>query len=315
MPIAFAQLPGRITAFGPYTQRGTILHTFCVDGIAERIQATLDAMFATPSGGAARYRAIGSKLFISVAEISQVESLNPIDASHGWTPEVDVTIWALCYSEAAGLLALRWVPVYLFVDSAPAMATGREVFGFPKQIGHFDFSAAGANPATARTFKMDGYVLDPWAPNTGARWAPMLAIEPLPAAPPAAPGLLDSLATLAADVAGQFGQLLNPLDMEGMLAKTIGAGLVTMVFLKQFPDIADQTKACYQAVLEAGATVTAFRGAGRTVDSYRLNLTSYDSHPFAAELGIASGWHEVGQGMWVDFDFTMQCGHEVWRAS
>lgn len=314
MTIDYAMLPGRISAIGPLTLQQATLHTFCVDADHARIQAALDAMFARPSGGAVRYTAVGDKMFVSIAEIARASSLAEPDAGHGWSPEIDVTLWALAHVDGGGLLALRWVPVYLFVDNAPALVSGREIYGFPKQIGRFDF-APPVPRGGARAFAMAGWVLDPWSPATGARWAPLLAIEPV-VAPPAPPrGLIGDLAQLASHAAERLAHALDPLEMAGMIAQTLGVGAVTMAFLKQFPDAADQTRACYQAVIEATATVTGFRGAGRTDDAYRLNLTSYDSHPFAREFGIATGWQDVGEGVWVDFDFVVEPGCEVWRAT
>jgi len=35
----------------------------------------------------------------------------------------------------------------------------------------------------------------------------------------------------------------------------------------------------------------------------------------AQELGIPAGPQAVGQGFWVEFDFTMDLGKEIWRAT
>ena len=308
---ALVQLANRITAFGPYGQIGTILHSFCVDGDNAKIQAVLDAMFAAPSGGAVRYKALGRKLFVSVAQIAKVTSLNPIDAPHGYTPEVDICIWAIGWREHDGLFALRWIPLWLFVDSAPAMATGREVFGFPKQIGQFSFG----NPDKPFSFAMNGFVLDPYAPDTSARWAPLMAIRPgIADVAPHPAGLLRTLADFATNaverLAGDVGDMIG----QKAFASVLAGGSLTLAFLKQFPDVADQTRACYQAIVEADATVTNFRSALWTAEHYELDLTSYASHPFQDQLGITPGWQDVGRGIRVDFDFKMDLGTEVWRA-
>jgi len=89
---------------------------------------------------------------------------------------------------------------------------------------------------------------------------------------------------------------------------------MTMAFLKQFPDAANPMTACYQGIIEAEARVVSLRGAGLTDDHYRVQVTSFASQPFLDELGIAPGWHDVGRGVWVDYDFVLELGQEVWRA-
>ena len=82
----------------------------------------------------------------------------------------------------------------------------------------------------------------------------------------------------------------------------------------EFPDAADPTRACYQGIIEAQATINGFRGAGFTDTPYEVRITSYASHPFPAELGLKEGWQGVGQGVWMDFDFEQHLGAEDWRA-
>jgi len=87
-----------------------------------------------------------------------------------------------------------------------------------------------------------------------------------------------------------------------------------MSMLRQFPDAATPTLAAYQGALEARSVITALRAMGLTEDAYRLRITSYDSHPFLTELGIATDWQDVGRGVWVDYDFRQDLATEVWRA-
>jgi hypothetical protein len=301
----------RIDALGSLNLFGAMLHSFCVPADNGKIQALLDRTFSAPSGGAIRYEAIGDKVFVSFAEIDRIVALDALEKDHGSSSEIDVTIWVTARRLDDGLFALRFIPVYLFVDNGPAMATGREVWGFPKQLGQFDFSPQPVNRAGARTFKANGYVLNPFQPATRAGWAPLCTVEPsAPAKEPET--LLTTLEALADKVVTRLGD--GFAEMATRLQNAIGGGTVAMAFLKQFPDAANPMTACYQGIVECQSRVLALRGAGLTDDAYQLQLMSYASLPFFEELGIAPGLQQVGRGIWVDFDFALDLGTEVWRA-
>lgn len=301
----------RIDALGPVQLSGAILHSFCVPADRAKVQALLDRTFAAPSGGSVRYEMIGGQAFVSVAEIDRLAAVDPVESGHGTTSEIDVTIWVIARRVDGGALAVRWIPLYLFVDNGPAMASGREVWGFPKQLGRFAFDpTTPGRPGAARRFRSDGFVLSPFAEASRTRWAPIIEIEPV--APHADGGtLLGTLEALAQRALARLGEGLGTIA--GKLETALGAGAITMAFLKQFPDAANPMAACYQAIVESEARVTSLRGAGLTDHAYRLRLTSFASHPFHDELGIAAEWQDVGQGVWVDYDFELALGTEIWR--
>jgi hypothetical protein len=73
-------------------------------------------------------------------------------------------------------------------------------------------------------------------------------------------------------------------------------------------------RACYQAIVEAKASVRSLRGYGPLPGAYRVGWGDYASHPFASELGLEPGGQEAIAAAWVDFDFVMEPGREVFRA-
>lgn len=312
-----------MTALPPYVINGNlydalntvqlenvVMHSFCVPADKARLQAWLDRTFAGPSGGAVRYEVMGDKVFLGVAEIGKLYTLENDGSHKGYTSEIDITIWILARRLDDGLMALRWIPAYLFVDSGPALVSGREVWGFPKQLGRFAFSAQGEPGGGARTFSADGWVVSPYGPESKARWAPMFEVRPK--APAQKSGLLATLEALAEKAVDRLADDL--MNFAGSISAALKTGTMTMAFLKQFPDAARPRSACYQAVVEAVATVTKLRGSGLTDDHYELRILTYDTHPYLSELGISSDWQDVGQGIWMDFDFQQHLGTEQWRA-
>ena len=300
----------RIDPLGPLKATGVRLTSFAIPANRAKLQALLDKTFAAPSSGAIRYEPLGSHVLLGIAEISAIMATDPAEVNNGWSAEIDLGLWIPARRLDDGLFAMRFIPTYLFVDDSPAMAGGREVWGFPKQIGEFDFSPQKKDPAAARTFKARTYVMPTFTPTSEAVWAPLATARPTVA--PNGGGFIGALEKLADRF---FTHLADgAADVAVQVVKALGAAPVTMAFLKQFPDAADPTKACYQAIIEADSRVLALRASGLTNDHYSVDISSYASLPFATELGIPAGPQTVGHGIWVDFDFAMDLGREVWRA-
>jgi hypothetical protein len=308
-----ALTPDRLTAFPPAVLTGAVLHTFCVPADETKIQAALDQRYSAPSAGQVRYKAIGSQIFVSVAEIARMVSTDPMDAMRGGMSEIDVTIWALARRE--GSLSIRWLPLWLFVDSAPAMATGREVYGFPKQIGRFDFSPQDQKP---RRFGISAFVSPTFTPQTMALWAPMIDIAPSAAAPdPGAGEPWGGLEDMARRLIERLGAAVVNMDLAllGAASVALGTGRTTMALLKQFPDAAQPHLACYQGIIEVEAAVDALHESKLTSTPYTVEIQNYASHPILEQFGVQPGPLEVGHGIVVNFDFRMGVGTEIWRAS
>jgi hypothetical protein len=303
------QLPNRSIGFGPYVQTTGWLHTFCLDGDPAKIDAWLHRQFHETTDGALAFKAVSHKLFLSFAHFGSVRANAPEDRDRGVIPENDAALWALAHRAGSFSPQLYWVPLFVFVDAGSAMSTGREVYGFPKQMARFEMP--DTPPPGDGAFRVETVVMDPFAPDTVARMAPIFEARPTrPAA-----------AQTHADVGAEMGHLLQGVlhRLEPGWLKTALGGRsllfdlpVSMLFLKQFPDTADPTRACFQSIVEAKARTTRLRGAGWTAQGFDLTVTSYDSHPFAESLGIASGPQHVGAAMWADFDFVMELGTDIW---
>ena len=98
------------------------------------------------------------------------------------------------------------------------------------------------------------------------------------------------------------------LGIVGEVLEFFGQHDYPLIFLKQFRDIVDGTLACYQAVLEAPAKITAFRKAAWLPGRYEVSITPYASHPIVADLGLGSGNPPVVAAAYLDFDFQMGTG-------
>jgi hypothetical protein len=304
--------PGFYYGLGPVQLDNVLLRGFRVPANKAKMQAWLDLMFAGPSGGQVRYEVIGSHAFLSIAEIAKMYQTDAVDRAKGWTNEIDAFLWV---PARRGLFAYRCIPVYLFVDSGAALAAGREIWGFPKQLGRFVQTPAGTAPGAAREFRTDAFVVSPFSPETQTRWAPVIELKPSETAPASQGGEIASIELFVEKILLSVGDEFAQLGLGVELASAFGANGMTMSFLKQLPDVAEPTLASYQSVVEAKAVITKLRSMGLTDNSYQLRITSYDSQPFFSELGIRPDWQEVGQGVWVEYDFEQHLGQEIWRAA
>lgn len=86
---------------------------------------------------------------------------------------------------------------------------------------------------------------------------------------------------------------------------------VPQLFLKQFRDVADGTRACYQAITEAMGQVTRFDSAPHLTE-YAMDLAALDSSPVAADFGIAP--QQTVLGAEFEYDMTIQPGKVLWQA-
>jgi hypothetical protein len=98
------------------------------------------------------------------------------------------------------------------------------------------------------------------------------------------------------------------------LLEGLGPSTLPVVFLKQFRDVGDSTAACYQALVEARTQITTFRSGGRLPGKFNLIVKNFDSHPVATDLGIEGESVPVDFPFFVDVDFVMGLGTELWRA-
>ena len=87
---------------------------------------------------------------------------------------------------------------------------------------------------------------------------------------------------------------------------------MAQVFLKQFRDAGDGTRACYQAVVEAPVRIGQVSTLPAQSD-HRIRVHPLDSHPIGQELGLADQQAEVS--FEVEIDFIVEDGVEVGRVA
>jgi hypothetical protein len=311
---AYVDLDGGIVIRPPYQQTRTSLSAWLIASDKAAQQRLLDAAFNRPSGGAVDYRALTSHAILSFADIGKLASLDARDSQHGHTEEIDTVVWLAVGAYEGGVLdrVLFYCP-YIWVTNSYAMVAGRDVYGFPKALG---WAKPPASPDDPGPLWAETLVLPHYAPSTDLSRQRIFTLS----RPPGAGGGLsfgpgDGLLA----VTTLIGKLVAlGVEIEGaLLAQLFGdlfAVKVPLVFLKQFRDAATSDRACYQSIVEANATVTSLRGMGLLPPGWTLDLRQYDSLRLIDTLGLGSA-QTLDLGFWVDFDFSLDLGREVWRAT
>lgn len=298
----------------PYEQRDTRLSGWLLRSDRAALQRILDRDLNHPSGGAVDYRPLTSTVLLSIADIRQIHSLDARDAQYGWIPEIDVCVWVLTGAFKDGELDhVAWYVPYIWVDNPFAMSTGRETVGYPKAIGWMQTPRDQHDPGP---FWLDSLVLSPYAPTTELRRDRIFTLTRQPGAPSAVEEWADGARDAFVAIARQFfaiGDVHCDWAFFVSAFENLLGGHMPLVFLKQFRDSATSTRACYQAIVEANATVRSFRRGGLLAGDWTLDLHQYDSLRMREHLGLAATT-TIDHGFWLDFSFSMDLGGEVWRA-
>ncbi|MBK8251352.1 MAG: NAD(P)-binding protein [Polyangiaceae bacterium] len=306
---------GELILRAPYQQNGTRLYAFLLNADPEKLQALCDRYLNI---GRTKYRPFAPFVALGCADIASLRSLNPEDMSKGFMTERDVAFWIPVLGENTSHNCrvdqhLAWFLPYIFVDSAAPMAVGREVYGFPKLAGRIDF---GEIEGRGTLVSVDALAIDRFSPATRAREQRIVEVRrkadsdhgPISllwnAFEKAASGLSQGIYQAAEQVLQDAA-----LDAAASILREVSPSEpVRMVFLKQFRDVGDPKRACYQAIVSANATVTGFRAGGLLEGPFEVRIQELDSHPIIEELGLAGDRLEPAFSCWLDFDFDVDEG-------
>ncbi len=315
---------GDLVMAPPLELNGAIMYSFLVAAELTALQAICDQQLNAVCGPDIIYKPLLPFAAIVCADITDSYSTVPPDSEKGWMSERDFGVWIPVVQGTmkdgtwkAGRIG--WYLPYVFVDNVAAMVTGREVFGFFKQIATLTMPPT---PSAPGMFAIDALVIPTYSPDAQAENLRLLTITRVPGTAPtagawhgirdAAEAVWDVVKTTFFDAPHSTAAALPISTWE--LVKTMLEELVTgdvpMVFLKQFRDAVDPTTACYQAVIEAPAHLDAFHGGWFTAP-HDIAIAPCDSHPIVAECGLASGLLRAATGFWCQMDFTMRAGRVV----
>ena len=200
---------------------------------------------------------------------------------------------------------------YIFVDNPMSYLGGRETYGYAKTMARFQPENAVGEHVTMEAFGGN------FGRDEGAAWRPFLEVEEVgpgdgvPQRPLEGPaGLVRRLVGDLPAVSAEGEIVLADLRLTAELVESMLAGQVHQLFLKQFRDAEDGTRACYQSVVEAPVNVLRVSNklVGRDAD---VTIHELDSHPIGQELGVTSQRAQIVFD--AEIDMVVEHGVEVAR--
>jgi hypothetical protein len=246
-------------------------------------------------------------------QIARVVSQTPPYDQRGGVAEPQVAVWipvVMLDPTSARERFAMFIP-YIWLDNAMSLATGRELFGYPKSWGGLTFPKDG-DPAPV--WKVDAFGLN-YAPDALAEIHPLLEVVRTGDIVEAGVNDLRSLEELARDMAGHLfagGSVLDDVELTADIVDDIADHRMRGVFLKQVRDVRDGLAAALQQIVEADYTIRRLE-AGPILAEHKLTVHPLDSHPVGTELGLKD--QTLGLAYRVEMDFDVGAGRVLWDAA
>jgi hypothetical protein len=307
---AYIDYPSVQTLPGPIAFAGVRMSAFPLAADFATLQALCDSLIATPSGGRVGFTPLPS-VMMAFTEFPHSVFVNFADRGVATERELSFAIPGIFtrFDTVPIEIGFAMFMPFLFLDNPVALMTGRENYGFFKQTGQIGMPD---DPGSAG-FSADVYGCATYSPT--AQWGQQRLVTlrrvaeaaPAPALGLPWPNPMAAARNLAAAMRAADGTPLPPAALADFLT-----GSLPQIFLKQFRDIGDGTRACYQAVTLAGYTVTKLINVAFE-DRYTIDLKALDSTPVAAALGLAPVT-ETSLGMRIEMDMQLENGKVLWQA-
>lgn len=316
---------GLATVPSPFQSLGSTQYAFILEGDIGKLNQLCKQVFTDPSHGQAEYVPLSRFVMMTVGNIEQIIPAAPYDKI-GYSSEEQIAFWIFTAAvRRVGniMIAERlavFVP-YIFVNNAFSFACGREVEGYAKTWGWFDFPEQANHqtpPPPLNNLTLDIWGLKEYQPGNKVERTRLLEINCGDAQPgPLRGSPWTTVHEAFEDLKGmifdkQDGTIILPgIQMAESLFDDLKNHQVPEVFMKQYRDIANANQACYQAIVEVPTVVKKFSG-GPLHDKYQLKLEQVASHPIGQQLGLKD--QQSVFSFYLKMDFVVENGRVVWEA-
>jgi hypothetical protein len=328
---AYVEHGGEIACRHPADALGSRMYGFVLNADRDRLDEYCDRCFNDPTGGEEQWTAVGNQVLLNFVDIPTMGSTDTGDVYLGVTHEREAAIWFPVYEP--GRDAVAWAIPYMFVDSGFALAGGREVYGFPKQLGTLNIPLG---PNAPPELTLDSVTFETYGRDREAENHRVFTVARSGSTTPLTSGWSEARDAVD-DVIRAIGHTVDPRlargDVLGWLGELLGGGTRTlqdviphlllfghlvqenapMLLLKQFRDAHVPGAACYQALVLVDMQVIEFRDGGVLPEDYHVTITPLAGEPIARELGVADASTPLA-AFWLDFDFLVNLGDILWEA-
>lgn len=304
----------------PCLTTGGTMYCFVVKSDPARMKASVDSFLNKAAPGRVHFEPIGDSVLFFYLRAPSLRSNDPSEPS-GYVedfesaPSMPLLMRVTDDHGKTHASIVNWMP-YVLISDAMGCIAGRELFGFLKGLGEFSVPQM---PGPLNQWQVKAQVFPQLSPGTKVEWAPLYTVrrtsshdEPFE---DLVEGFEDALAVLRTLILDWSPGLLAEVGVD--LLHDIVNLTFPVVNLKQFPDVEEASKACYQEICTAPMKLTKVRGAGRLRGQFAIDVPSYASHDVAGDLGLAGNGptYPVQMGMYIDMDFTVPAGKRVWKST
>ena len=302
----------------PYRFKKLTIRSFPLKADPIRLQQAVDRLNIAPPE-VCEVRAITDMVFMQLAQYPYLES-EPDPEGYFTENELGFAIPVAVGKRVDGVFVPRSVAYYFamfFVDNDFAIATGREVFGYPKVASQLKFGKAG-DPLLLQVHTL---ALPKRGSGEKARRVNLVEVHEtrhrsgLDAVLGEVKGLLSDMNELVFGPAGLVDQ--GGMRLVQGLLKTFGQSEIGIISLKQFRDAADPTKACYQAIVQSAFKIEKWHHRGLLAGDYAARISNEASMPIVEAFGLqvqADGMVKTMQPFSMEFDCTLLAGTNLYVA-
>lgn len=297
---------------GPIAFTALTMSAFLLDAGWTVLNQLCDLLISAPSGGRVRFTPLAPLIVMSFTDFPSATFVDFPNRGSASERELSFGLPGLysVYDQGGALVetAFALFMPFPFLGNPVAMLTGRESYGYFKQQGAIDLPTdAGSAGFSAKVYGCKTFGSSPWGQET------LVTLERVGG--PLASGLGLPWPDPSAAAGAVVERILSGLGDEapsGDVFANFLLGRMPQIFLKQFRDIADGTRACYQAITLADYRVTRIANVALE-DRYAMTLETLQSTPVAAALGLAPPG-ETGLGVRIVMDMTLEPGRVLWQA-
>lgn len=315
----YVETGGELVFRQPFVAEGVRMYSFVLEADISRLDRYLARSFNEPLLGRFDYRSLGRHVLLNFVTTRKLCAGRP--DRFGFVDEFEVAIWILAEDHNRRGIDPVWAVPYMFVATPAPLATGREVYGFPKQLA--DITIPADREQVPEKLVLRGPTLETFDIDAEVGLGEIMRVErdaiPEKLVPIWESGPGPDQLTIGRALASRRGRRLDVLKRtlaEWRLLSALGEQLarrtVPIVLLKQFRSVVDPDRACYQAVVDVDLKMTAFRTLGLLPDDYTVTLAKLANEPFGRELGLALEM-KPKTAFWLDFDFTLGSATSVAR--
>lgn len=287
----------------PGIVKGAKTWAWVVKGNQAAMQHTVDQFLNAAGGDEVGYTVLGDFCLMSFLDGAALTSLVEV---MGNVADREVSFWIPLLQKKRGELlpTLKlWMP-YVVVDTSVAAITGRESWGYLKEVGSLKFP----NDVPAqKTFEASAMTFLNFSTTEVGQVRPLITVKKPGGT---AGGSSGAVIAVAADIIAQF------LAMGFTLAhatQLVNVG-VPLINVKQFRDARRPTRAAYQALVENDCSPVAIYGGYIVEPGHKLDILNCASHQIVQDLGLPSYTDiPIDLGFMINMDFSVTNGDEVYR--